>query len=171
MDEHAAWGGGSGRRTTVSFDLDVLLTLLPAPGADVPLVFLDDAARTPAPDVRPGGEQVTALVAACLQTGLGLVTDARDLLVPLVPGWKAALDGRGTFVVRSPRDEPSRPFCRVERLTVPPGWVPAASRLGYLVLFAGSMAIAEHAATADVRLRSAAESGLLATGAIRYRPG
>ncbi|MFB4313771.1 hypothetical protein [Actinomadura sp. 21ATH] len=171
MDEHAAPHGGSARRTTVSFDLDVLLTLMPAPGADVPLVFLDDAARTPAPDVRADGEPVNALVAACLQTGLGLVTDAHELLVPLVPGWKAALDRCGTFTVRSPRDEPSRPFCRVDRLTVPPGWAPAASRLGYLVLFAGSIAIAEHAATADLRLRAAAESGLLATGAIRYRPG
>ncbi|XVQ08061.1 hypothetical protein ACQP1W_36640 [Spirillospora sp. CA-255316] len=171
MNDRASPGRPSGRRTTVTFDLDVLLTLLPAPDGDVPLVFLDDPARTPAPDADPGSERVTALLAACLQTGLGLVTDTRDLLVPFAPGWRAGMDGHGTFTVHSPRDDPSRPFCRVERLGTPPGWTAAASRRGHLVLFAGCIDIADHSTTADRRLTEAAAGGMLATGAISYRPG
>ncbi|GAA3971457.1 hypothetical protein GCM10023085_62040 [Actinomadura viridis] len=155
----------------MTFDLDVLLTMMPMPGGDVPLVFLDDAAATPVPRRDEPGEEVTALMAACLGGGLDLVTDMRELLVPLVPGWLAEFGGRGTLTVRSPRDDPARPFCRVERLGAPPGWAEAASRLGCLVLFAGSIAIAEDTASADARLRRAAATGMLASGVIGYRPG
>ncbi|GAA2438156.1 hypothetical protein GCM10010191_61640 [Actinomadura vinacea] len=171
MHDRAFQDGSPERRTTVTFDLDVLLTVLPAPGGDLPLVFLDDPRRTPAPEAGAGGEPVTALLAACLQTGLELVTDAHDLLVPPAPGWQVWLDRQGTLTVRGPRDPPARPFCRVERLGAPPGWAAAAFRLGHVVLFAGCIDIADDAMTPDVRLTSAAAGGLLAVGAIGYRPG
>lgn len=122
MDDRGGPGGRRGTRATMTFDLDVLLTMMPMPGGDVPLVFLDDAAATPVPRRDEPGEEVTALMAACLGGGLDLVTDMRELLVPLVPGWLAEFGGRGTLTVRSPRDDPARPFCRVERLGAPPGW-------------------------------------------------
>jgi hypothetical protein len=155
--------GGS---ATVTFDLDVLLTLLPAQEGDVPVLFLDDPARTPAPDV--DGEPVTALLAVCLRTGLGLVTNTADLMIPLAPGWRAALDDRGTLTLRTPRDSTDAPFCQVRRVDAPPGWRDAAERLGYIVLFAGSIAMARHAGTADRQLKAAAAEGMLAAGAINY---
>ncbi|WP_433337913.1 hypothetical protein [Spirillospora sp. CA-294931] len=166
MDDRA----GS-RDSTVTFDLDVLLTTMPTPNGDVPLIFLDDPARTPAPDSDVNGEPTSALLSVCLQTGLGLITDAGDLLVPLAPGWWSAFDGTGGLTVNSPRDVAGRPFCHADHVSVPPGWADAAGRLGYVVLFAGSIAIAGHAASADAQLRAAAGSGMLAAGAVGYRPG
>lgn len=161
----------------LTFELNVLLTLLITPGEDVPLVFLDDPARTPLPDTPPGADPVTALLSACLQAGLSLATTAGDLMVPMIPGWRATLDPAGTFAVHRPLDGPTQPFCWAERVDAPPGWRDAAAALRHVVLFAGSIGVAPRGrGTVDMRslhdrLPAAAGAGMLVAGLIGYRPG
>ncbi|GLW66756.1 hypothetical protein Arub01_50000 [Actinomadura rubrobrunea] len=162
-------GGPSPPGDSHVFRLHVMLSTLPTPGGTVPLALLDDPDRTPVPDAH-GGEPTSALLAACLRGGLGLATDAPDLHVPLAPGWAATLDRDGAFTVRSPLDRPDRPFCRVEGVGAPPGWAERAAALGYVLVFAGRVGVADAPGDLQDRLHGAAAEGMLAAGIVPFRP-
>lgn len=122
-----------------------------------------------APDRANGGQpRVDGLYSAVRARWLPMTTDPDQVPLHPVPGWRARIGETGTITVEWPH---FTPLLSAAPISLPAGWLDAATEQGIVVVFAGhGLGLHEHSGDGQghgsAHLLSAAADGALAGGAV-----